>query len=68
MSKVMSVLEIEKAVIELPLGERQYLAKWLVESLEDEEDETAARLALEEGGKTICWEQLKKEVGLDHEI
>ena len=54
----MSVLEIEKAVAELPLGERQYLAAWLVESLEDEADEIAARRALEEGGKTIPWEQL----------
>ena len=64
----MSVLEIEKAVVELPLGERQYLAAWLVESLEDEADEIAARRALEEGGKTIPWEQLKKELSLENAI
>ena len=60
----MNVAEIEKAVIDLPLEEKKVLAHWLIEQLEDEADEMAAKEAILEGGTPIAWEQLRSEVGL----
>ena len=61
----MSVLELEKVVSLLPFEEKQHLSAWLLESLEDDEDEAAVRRARAEGGKPIAWEQLKKELSLE---
>lgn len=61
----MSILEIEKEVSQLSLREKRKLSSWLLECLEELEDEEAVRAARAEGGKPIPWEQVKKEMHLD---
>lgn len=59
-----TVEEIEEAITKLESKEKERLAAWMVEELEDEADLKAALASLAEPGQNVPWEQVKKENGL----
>ncbi len=67
LASMSTVLEIEKAIENLPSREFWQIVDWLekkCEESEDAADNAAADAALAEGGDPIPWEEVQRKCGL----